>query len=148
MGVLVIPGRKTLEILPKIDGGDEDVRVALVRMLAVAWELRLFAGEFASFRTQHHDLLELLIRLFAERLLVVVRRGLPRRYVALKEDLKLLRGSLDVIRQFTHLAVRPDLLACQFSELSEDTPLNRVLKAAVARLASLAQSPVNYSTFS
>ena len=142
VGVLVIPGR-TLEILPKIDGGEEDVRVALVRMLAVAWGLRLVAGEFASFRTQHHDLLELLIRLFAERLLVVIRRGLPRRYVALEEDLKLLRGSLDVIRQFTHLAVRPDLLACHFSELSEDTPLNRVLKAAVLRLASLARSPVN-----
>ena len=142
VGVLVIPGR-TLEILPKIDGTEGDVRKALVRMLAVAWRLRLVAGEYASLKTQHHDLLEILIRLFAERLLVAVRRGLPRRYFTRREDLRLLRGSLDVVRQLTHLAVRPDLLACRFSELSEDTPLNRVLKAAVLRLASLTRSSEN-----
>lgn len=93
--------------------------------------------------TQRHDLLELLIRLFAERLLVAVRRGLPRRYVAHREDLMLLRGSLDVVRQFTHLAVRPDRLACRFDELSEDTPLNRVFKATVLRLTNLARSGEN-----
>ena len=142
VGVLVIPGR-TIEILPKIDGGNGAVRAALIGMLAVAWRLGVADGELAALNTQRHHLLELLIRLFAERLLAAIRRGLPRRYVAHEEDLMLLRGGLDVVRQFTHLIVRPDLLACRFDELSEDTPLNRVLKAAVLRLASLARSSEN-----
>ncbi len=142
VGILVIPGR-TLEILPKIDGEIGVVRAALVGMLAVAWRLRIHDGELAALSTQRHDLLELLIRLFAERLLVAVRRGLPRRYVAHREDLMLSRGSLDVVRQFTHLAVSPNLLACRFDELSEDTPLNRVFKAAVLRLTSLTHSAEN-----
>ena len=157
VGVLAVPG-KTLEILPKIDRHDRDDqdsrddendqdrnagRKALVHMLAVAHGLRVADGELASLATQRHDLLELLIGLFANRLLTAVRRGLPRRYVGHEDDLELLRGRLNVIRQVTHLAARPDLLACRFDELSEDTPLNRVLKAAVRRLARVARTAAN-----
>ena len=142
VGVLAVPGR-TLEILPKIDGKNDAVRDALVHMLFIAHDLRVADGALAGMARQSHDLLELLIRLFAVRLLAVVRRGLPRRYIACEEDLKLLRGRLDVVRQFTRHAVRPDRLACRFDELSEDTPLNRVLKAAVSRLARMTRSAAN-----
>ena len=142
VGVLAVPGR-TVEILPKIDGDDGAVRAALVRMLAVALNLRVADADLAALDTQRNDLLELLVRLFAERLLAAVRRGLPRRYVTREEDLRLLRGKLDVTRQITHLAARPDRLACRFDELSEDTPLNRVLKAAASRLARLARTAAN-----
>ena len=142
VGVLAVPG-KTLEILPKIDGDDGAVRKALIHMLAVAYHLRVADGELASLDTQRRDLLELLIGLFANRLLSAVRRGLPRRYIGHEDDLKLLRGRINVIRQVTHLAARPDLLACRFDELSEDTPLNRVLKAAVSRLVRVARAAAN-----
>ena len=142
VGILSVPGR-TVEILPKIDGEDGAVRAALIRMLAVALDLRVADGELAALDTQRHDLLELLARLFADRLLTAVRRGLPRRYIAHEDDLPVLRGRLNVTRQVTHLAVRPDRLACRFDELSEDTPLNRVLKAAAARLARLVRSAAN-----
>ena len=142
VGVLAVPG-KTLEILPKIDGEDGAVRKALIHMLAVAHDLRVADGELASLDTQRRDLLELLIGLFSNRLLSAVRRGLPRRYIGHEDDLKLLRGRLNVTRQVTHLAARPDLLACRFDELSEDTPLNRVLKAAVWRLVRVARTAAN-----
>ena len=142
VGVLAVPG-KTLEILPKIDGKDGAVRKALIHMLAVAHRLRVADGELASLDTQRRDLLELLVGLFANRLLSAVRRGLPRRYIGHEDDLKLLRGRLNVTRQVTHLAARPDLLACRFDELSEDTPLNRVLKAAVSRLVRVARAAAN-----
>ena len=142
VGILAVPGR-TVEILPKIDDDNGAVRAALIRMLAVAHDLRVADGELAALDTQRRDLLELLVRLFAGRLLAAVRRGLPRRYLAREEDLRLLRGRLDVTRQTTHLAVRPDRLACRFDELSEDTPFNRVLKAAVSRLARLARAAAN-----
>ena len=142
VGVLAVPG-KTLEILPKIGGDDGAVRKALIHMLAVAHCLRVADGELAPLDTQRRDLLELLIGLFANRLLTAVRRGLPRRYIGHEDDLKLLRGRLNVIRQVTHLAARPDLLACRFDDLSEDTPLNRVLKAAVWRLVRVARTAAN-----
>lgn len=142
VGILSIPGR-TVEILPKIDGDDRAVRGALIHMLAVAHDISIAAGELSALDTQRRDLLELLARLFVDRLLAAVRRGLPRRYIAHEDDLPVLRGRLNVTRQVTHLAVRPDRLACRYDELSEDTPLNRVLKAAVTRLARLVRAPAN-----
>ncbi len=143
VGLLAVPGW-SVEILPKI-GGEEDgaVRRALVHMLAVAWGVPVADCTAALLATQRKDLLETLVRLFADTLLAAVRRGLPHRY-RLKEDvLPLLRGKLDMRRQLTGHAFRPDQFACSFDELSVDTPLNRVLKSAVTRLASATRSAEN-----
>lgn len=138
----------TLEILPKIDGlGDGDseesqaqIRRNLVHMLAVALDLDIAAGQMARLGWQDENLLEVLIRLFCDRLFEAVHLGLPRRYVAMEEDIPTLRGRLDVIRQFSTLAANPDRLACRFDELSTDIALNQIMKAAVARLLQLSRS--------
>ena len=142
VGVISVPGA-TLEILPKIDGPDERVRKSLLHMLCVAWNLRVADGELAGLGSQRSDLLEMLIGLFAKRLLVAVRRGLPRRYLGQEENLRLMRGRLHVVRQVTALAARPDVLACRFDELSENAPLNRVLRAAVIRLSKVVRTAAN-----
>ena len=103
-------------------------------MLAVAYGLPIAESESATLETQRENLLEVFIRLFATRLLEAARRGLPHRCRLLEDDLRLLRGKLDIRRQLTRHALRPDRLACRFDELSVDTPLNRVLKATVKRL--------------
>ena len=92
-------------------------------MLAVAHGLPVADSEPATLATQRENLLEVLIRLFATQLLAAVRRGLPHRYRVVEDDLPLLRGKLDVPRQLTRHAMRPDRLACRFDELSVDTPL-------------------------
>lgn len=142
VGVLSIPGL-TLEILPKIEGEAQSVRSSLIRMLAVAYDLRVSDGELSSLQTQRHDLLELLVRLFCERLLGAAKQGLSRRYLEHVDDLPVYRGSLLVKRQLTTLAMRPDRLACRFDELSEDTPINRVLRATVVRLGQIARTADN-----
>ena len=143
VGVLTTPGA-SVEILPKI-GEEEDnsVRAALARMLAVTWGLPVADSDPALLDTQRVDILEVLVRLFADRLLAAVRRGLPHRYRPREDDLLLLRGKLDIRRQFSRHIVRADRLACRFDELSVDTPFNRVLKAAVRQLVPLTRSAGN-----
>ena len=138
IGVLAGKGC-SLEILPKVDPAapDEDaptVRRRLLGMLDVALGLGLSEGGAAPLARQDETLLDILIRLFAARLLDEVRRGLPRRYVECEDDLSALRGRLDVVRQFTAHAVRPDRLACHFDALVADTPLLQIMKAAVIYL--------------
>lgn len=137
VGVIAAPGC-SLEILPKIDNAtdekDETVRARLVSMLDVALGLELGHGQALAMARQNHTLLDILIRLFADRLLAEARRGLPRAYLSRQEDLPALRGRLDVVRQFTHHAVRPDRLACRFDSLAPDTPLLRIMKACVSML--------------
>lgn len=137
VGVIAAPGC-SLEILPKIDAAsdedDETIRTRLVSMLDVALGLKLGDGQALAMARQNETLLDILIRLFADRLLAEARRSLPRAYMAQEENLAALRGRLDVIRQFTHNAVRPDRLACRFDTLMPDTPLLRVMKACVLML--------------
>jgi len=143
LGVIAAPGC-SLEILPKIDSGvaegDEAIRTRLMSMLDVALGLKLGDGQALAMARQKETLLDILIRLFTDRLLAEARRGLPRGYMGQEDDLAALRGRLDVIRQFTHHAVRPDRLACRFDTLNPDTPLLRIMKACVLLLRSHARA--------
>jgi 5-methylcytosine-specific restriction enzyme subunit McrC len=142
----VLAGRGcSLEILPKVDpaAADEEAatgRVRLVHMLDVALGLGLSVGERSAMAHGAESLLEIFISLFADRLLAEARRGLPRLYRAQADDLRALRGRLDVVRQFTVHAVRPDRLACRFDALDADVPLMQVMKACVLRVARHARS--------
>ena len=51
VGILAIPGL-TVEILPKIDGEDSNIRSALVRMLNLAYDLRIADGELTTLSKQ------------------------------------------------------------------------------------------------
>lgn len=140
VGVLVTPDA-TLEILPKIDGLDDgSTRQRLIHMLARVLDLDIASGALTQLGWQHHDLLEVLIRLFCDQLFTVVHRGLPRRYVPQEDDLPALRGRLDVQRQFTVLAASPQRLACRYDDLSADIALNQIMKAAVTRLRRIAKA--------
>lgn len=145
VGVLAAPGC-SLEILPKIDPAapDEDaptVRARLVSLIDLALGLDIGDGQAAAMAHGAGSLLEVFIRLFAERLLAQTRRGLPRQYLPCEDDLPALRGRLDVTRQFTVNAVRPDRLSCRFDVLSHDIALMRVMAATVVSLGKRTRLP-------
>ena len=150
VGILAA-GDASLEILPKIDvarGERPDyqnaaIRKRLVHMLAVALDLKIDLGMITDLAWQRETLLEILIRIFCGKLTEALRKGMPRRYVGHEEDLTTLRGQLNVARQFTRHAVDPSRLACRFDLLSEDTPLNRTMKAAVVCLLRFSRRSAN-----
>ncbi len=126
----------SLEVLPKVDPAAPDeaqatVRSRLVHMLDVALGLELSTGDATAMAHRADSLLEVFIARFANTLLAEVRRGTPRHYNPREDDVGALRGRLDVVRQYTRNAVRPDRLACCFDELDVDTPLMRIMKACV-----------------
>jgi 5-methylcytosine-specific restriction enzyme subunit McrC len=149
VGVVAAEGC-AMEILPKIDFPGDDgenvtgsIRRRLVHMLAVALDLKIDAGQVTALDWQRETLLEILIRLFSEKLVDAVRQGMPRRYVEHADDLPVLRGRLDMMRQFTTLVTEPSRLACRYDALTADIALNRIMKAAVARLCRIARTADN-----
>ncbi|WP_313554721.1 McrC family protein [Agrobacterium cavarae] len=150
VGVIVAQGC-SLEILPKIDvmqaeGAERQnaaIRKRLVHMLAVALDLYIEMGRITDLDWQRETLLEILIRIFCDKLTEAIRRGMPRRYLVHEDDLSALRGTLDVPRQFTRHAFNPGRLACRFDDLSQDIALNQIMKAAVAHVSRLSRSPAN-----
>lgn len=135
VGVVASPTIR-LEILPKIDSlATPGTRDLLMRMIVAAWEIQVWDGDVADQDYQRHDLLELLMKLFARRLLLQTQSGLCRAYQSQEGDLSRLRGKLNASRQFTRLAAQPQWLACRYDEFTSDNPINRLLLCAVAFLA-------------
>lgn len=143
VGVVQI-GALTVEVLPKIDGiNDTATRRNLVAMLAVAADLEIREGEVARVATQNHGILEILIRLFCDKLFAQVHRGLIRRYEGHQENIQVLRGRLGVTQQIRLNAGNPERLFCHFDEFQEDNPLNQILKAAARFLLKVSRDLTN-----
>jgi 5-methylcytosine-specific restriction enzyme subunit McrC len=138
---IVASARSALEILPKIEGASDETepRKRLIQMLSVVYDLEIDPGSITDTAWQNQSVLEIIIRLFVDRLERAVHQGLPRSYILTSDDLPRLRGKLNVTRQFGLRAARPQLLACQFDELSADVPLNQIMKAAVGVLSHLSK---------
>lgn len=141
-------GPLTIEILPKIEGSgatpsDTTIRRNLIGMLMVALDLDIAEGDIARIAVQQHGILEILIRLFCDKLFAQVHRGLVRRYEAEEENLSVLRGRLDVSKQLRLNIANPERLFCRFDEFQADNPLNQILKAAVRLLLKAAKDLTN-----
>lgn len=124
-------GSTSLEILPKLRGAVGEDRQALVRMLTIAHDLPIDGGEAAQVERPSRDLLDVFGFMFLRKLENAARKGLPRSYVSFEDDLPRMRGRLDITRQFTTHAARPDRLACRFDEFAADIPVNRILHACL-----------------
>ena len=140
VGVVQVPGLG-VEILPKIEDpgrtgdGVGFARRNLLTMLAVAGDLPLRERDLAELALQRMPVSETLMYLFARRLDEALRLGVEHGYVAEEADTHTLRGRLDLGRQLTRHAERLDRFAVRTERFCEDTPLNRVLKAACRALA-------------
>ena len=128
-------GNLTVEILPKVEGIDGTLmRRNLVAMLAVVLDLEISEGDIARVSTQRHGILEILIRLFCDKLFAQVHRGLVRRYEPRAENLSVMRGRIGITEQIRLNAANPERLHCRFDEFQEDNPLNQILKACIRLL--------------
>ncbi|KVE73706.1 McrC family protein [Burkholderia vietnamiensis] len=136
-------GQHTVEVLPKVAGGDRDVRRNLVTMLSETLKLDISEGEVARLAQQNQGILEVLIRLFCDKLFLEVRRGIVRRYEGCEDNLVVLRGRLVVEEQVRRNGANPERLFCRFDEFQESNPLNIVLKAAIRFLFTVARAPEN-----
>ncbi len=131
-----------LEILPKLDGLPEpaQVRRSLLAMLALAQDLEVRGSEVVSFLESSEPFLYALARLYCHRLLESVRRGLRQEYVLHEDLLPHIRGKIQWHLQARLQATLRLDLACVFDERSEDTPLNRTLKAALLAAGRMLES--------
>jgi 5-methylcytosine-specific restriction enzyme subunit McrC len=122
-----------LEILPKLDSLPDpaQLRKNLVAMLAVAQDLEVRASEMAGFLESSEPFICALARLYCSRLLEAVRRGLRQEYVLHQDLLPQVRGKVDWPAQAKLQSNQRLEFNCIFDERSENTPLNRTLKAAL-----------------
>lgn len=142
-GVVQIDGVQ-IEILPKLYPHQTQAqqRNTLVTMLSQAGDLEGLETMSAGLATNPTTLLDLFIRHFARLLEHQIRQGMLRDYRDIDDNLDQMRGRIDVVRQQRENLFKPQRIACRFSELIADIPVNRLLHSALYLVNALATSPL------
>jgi len=132
-----------LEVLPKLDGLSDptDIRRNLLTMLAVTQDLEVRASELVGFLAKSEPFISAFARLYCRRLLEMVRRGLRQDYLLHQDQLPHLRGKVDWAKHVKLQANQRLEFPCIFDDRSEDTTLNRTLKAALLAASPILESP-------
>jgi 5-methylcytosine-specific restriction enzyme subunit McrC len=135
VGVIQL-GHVTLQILPKVDihGRDDghnpdsvNSAVAnLLWMLVYAGELPVYENELSSLLKRRGDLFEILVRIFCERLIEQLERGLHRTYQRQEETLSVLKGRWLLGRQLREQPLVRNKFLVTYDEFIPDNLLNRV----------------------
>lgn len=133
-------GAHQVEVLPKIEGEASQVRHNLSRMVAATLGLSLHAEAPTQSGRVDRNILDVMVRLFCDRLWKAIRQGIVRRYIVNEDNLVVLRGRLNVGQQLRHNLARPDRLHCSFDEFTSDNLVNRVLRLAVRLLLKASPS--------
>lgn len=130
---VVRSGDLQLEILPKLDGLEDpaQVRRSFLAMLAKTQDLEVRESDMVGYLESPEPFICALARLYCRRLLEAVRRGLRQEYVLHHDLLPYVRGKVDWPSQAKREVTQRLEFNCIFDERSEDTPLNRTLKAAL-----------------
>lgn len=142
-GVVQIDGVQ-IEILPKLYPYQTHAqqRNTLLTMLSQAGDLEGLETMSAGLATSPTTLLDLFIRHFARLLEHQLRQGMLRDYRDIDDNLDQMRGRIDVVRQQRENLFKPQRIACRFSELIVDIPINRLLHSALYLVSALATSPL------
>ena len=142
-GVVQVDGLQ-VEVLPKLTPYQTEAqqRDTLLTMLTCAGDLEAVDTLGAGLATSRTTLLDLFIRHFAHLLERQLQQGLLRDYRDIDDTLDQVRGRIDLVRQQRENLFKPQRLACRYSELVADIPVNQLLHSALRLVISLATSPL------
>jgi len=139
VGVLGV-GRLRLEVLPKIGTEEEGVadlpvvmspgeQIDILEMLTVTRRLPKLKSVFGG--QSLGEMLEAVLRWYMQDINSAMNLGLMRGYQEIRDDLPSVKGRIDPTRQWINKCMRKPLAACVYDDFTQDTRLNRILKAAL-----------------
>lgn len=147
VGVIETPCGTRIEILPKHTRSMVDAasaRAVLVKMLCRCLSLPVRDAGPAALRTFDAPVSEWIIGQFLRELDTLVRRGLRFDYHPVEEEVRFLRGRLQVVRQLRQPAGRAHCFQVEHHVFDADRAENRLLCTALDKAARLTRDAGNW----
>ena len=144
VGVIHLPSGFQIEILPKLDAPEKNLRALVVKMIRA---LKNFAGKDfleADLDTAHLPLYEIFIRNYLEMVSALVKRGLKSSYILREENLNFFKGKLLVGHHVRKNFAHREKFFAAFDEYSLDRPEHRLIKATLDKLLYTTRDPKNF----
>ncbi|MBC7458055.1 MAG: hypothetical protein H7235_07240 [Bdellovibrionaceae bacterium] len=149
VGVVQV-GNLCIEILPKIDNSAIEEqrqfiqsRENLIYMLSMTQNLPLLQRDEASQSFKEENFLEFIIRSYLVNLDKQIRLGIDRKYIYRESNLKTVKGKLLLTKHLVTNGLTSLNAFVGFDEFSEDTTINRILKAGCDFILKFSASSEN-----
>ena len=145
VGVLQTKSGLTIEILPKItDKTDTDKSKAVfIKMLKSLQNFPAKSSNLANLKTQNLPLLETFISMFLCELEALVKKGIKSDYVTLEDNLKFLKGKLNINEQIKRNSIHKEQFYVEYSEFLSDIKINQIIKTTLKFLYKKSNSSKN-----
>ena len=152
VGVIEVSG-VCIEIFPKLDKAllsegalpsdkqADTVMANLLWMMASCRFMDLTESDAAHLATAPVTYYDVFAYLMAKRLRSELEAGIAHFYVAAEDDLRAVRGRINISEQITRNWNRMDRIACQWDEFTPDIPLNRLFKCTCRILQARVTNP-------
>jgi 5-methylcytosine-specific restriction enzyme subunit McrC len=136
VGVITTPNGVQIEILPKIDNGDDIAksRLTLERMLRVVNDLPFIQTTKADLELKNKPLLEVLIGWFLSCVDKVVKQGIRKDYSRIEAQEKFLKGQLQTSKQFNEPLHRQHLFHIEYDVFTMNRAENRLIYSALMKI--------------
>lgn len=146
VGVLQTKSGLTIEILPKITDetkSDNKSRAVFIKMLKTLKNFPFKSSNLASLKTQNLPLLEIFISMFLRELETLVKKGIKSDYVTLEDNLKFLKGKININEQIKRNSIHKERFYVEYSEFLKDIKINQIIKTTLKFLYKKSNSSKN-----
>lgn len=137
-----------IEILPKLLGPGKNISKLeknqilknLMFMLSYTHNLMVKDHEISLLGKQNDSFLEIYINIFATRLLKLIKKGFPCRYLRTEEELGFVKGKIVFSEYYKRNIINRSRITCEYDEFSEDNIVTRILKFVSKKLITVSSS--------
>lgn len=127
-------GDKDYYLLPKIANNNDEKNLDIfIYMLMYAYDIKLENEDIASCKNEKHNILEVFIQLFAQRLFKEFGRGIYKEYIIEQDNLTTLKGKYLINENLKYNHVK-NKIYCEFDEFSMNNTLNQFFLFALKSL--------------
>ncbi|MCG3717804.1 McrC family protein [Aliarcobacter butzleri] len=132
VGVIQTKDGTTIEILPKIKNLDTDnSKKILIRMLKTLKKSPFKNFNIAHLKSSKMPLLEIFITMFLEELSKLIQKGIKSDYITKEENLKFLKGKLQINQQIKMNYIHKERFYVEFQEFLSNRVENKLIKTTL-----------------
>ena len=144
VGVINIDNKVQIEILPKIDiGDDNELRKLFLKMLSSLKEFKGKSFKNAQLNDSKLPIYEVFIQMYLNEVQVLLKKGLKSDYLTIEGNLTFFKGKFLINQHLKHNIIRKDRFYMAYDEFHINRPENRLIKITLLKLNKISSNGKN-----
>jgi hypothetical protein len=144
VGVINIDNKVQIEILPKIDiGDDNELRKLFLKMLSSLKEFKGKSFKNAQLNDSKLPIYEVFIQMYLNEVQELLKKGLKSDYLTIEGNLTFFKGKFLINQHLKHNIIRNDRFYMAYDEFHINRPENRLIKTTLLKLDKISSNGKN-----